>query len=72
MRKSDREIIEIGACTPLDSVLERLQCLRLSLPDDAQPMVKVNGDDNFGWRLTVTYLREATAEENELQARYAS
>jgi hypothetical protein len=31
----------------------------------------VSGDDNFGWRLTVTYLRETTAEESELEARYA-
>jgi hypothetical protein len=33
-------------------------------------MVKVSGDDNFGWRLTVTYLREPTIEEAELEARY--
>jgi hypothetical protein len=71
MRKRDREVIDIGECTPLDAVLERLQALRGNLPQEAQPIVQVSGDDNFGWRLTVTYLRETSAEESELEARYA-
>ena len=72
MRRRGREIIQIGVCMPLDAVLERLQSLRLGFPDDAEPMVQVNGDDNFGWRLTVTYWREASAEELELEAKYIS
>jgi hypothetical protein len=51
-------------------VIERLHALRRDLSKDAQPIVKVSGDENFGWRLTVTYLREQTAEEAELEARY--
>ena len=70
MQKRDREVIDIGECTPLDAVLDRLQALRGNLSQEAQPMVKVSGDDNFGWRLTVTYLREPTIEEAELEARY--
>jgi type IV secretory pathway ATPase VirB11/archaellum biosynthesis ATPase len=72
MRRRDREVIDIGECTPLEAVLERLQALRGNLSDEAQPIVKVSGDDNFGWRLTVTYFRETTAEEAEIEARYAS
>jgi hypothetical protein len=53
-------------------VIERLNALRRNLSEDAKPTVKVSGDENFGWRLTVTYLRDRTAEEAELEARYSS
>lgn len=70
MRRQDKEIIEIGECAPLDAVIERLQLLNGSLSEDAQPMVRVDGSDYFGWRLTISYFREATAQESELEARY--
>jgi hypothetical protein len=72
MRRRDREIIEIGECLPLDDVIERLQSLRADLLEDAEAVVKVDGDDYFGGRLTVTYYREITAEEYQLEARYTS
>jgi hypothetical protein len=68
--RSDREIIDIGECASLDAVIEQLQCLRSRLSEEAQAMVKVDGSDHFGWRLNVTYLRDATAEEVALEARY--
>jgi hypothetical protein len=72
VRRRDKEIIDIGECAPLDAVIERLHSLHASLSGDAQAMVSVEGCDYFGWRLTVTYFREATAEEFELEARYMS
>ncbi len=72
MRKRDREIIEIGECIPLDTVLARLKALRNGLSQDAEPEVHVHGDDNFGCRLTVLYSRELTAEEAALEAKYSS
>jgi hypothetical protein len=72
VHRHEREIIEIGECTPLDAVLDRLHSLHGSLSEEAQAMVKVEGDDTFGWRLNVSYLREATLEETELEARYTS
>ena len=72
MHKRDREVIDIGECTPLQAVIEQLQSLRANLSEEAQPTVKVEGDDHFGWRLSVAYLRETTAEEAELEARYGS
>jgi hypothetical protein len=71
VRRRDRESIEIGECAPLDAVIERLKSLHVSLGEDAQPMVRVEGCDYFGWRLTISYLREATAEESQLEARYS-
>lgn len=72
MRKRDKDIIEIGECAPLDVVIERLQSLHGSLSDDADATVRVDGCDYFGWRIVVTYFREATAEESVLEARYMS
>jgi hypothetical protein len=70
MRRRDRQIIEIGDCAPLDAVIERLKSLHGSLAEDAEPTVRVDGSDYFGWRLTISYLRDATAEESQLEARY--
>jgi hypothetical protein len=72
VRRRDREIIEIGECTALDGVIEQLQVLRARLTESSEPQVEVRGDDNFGWQLSVSYLRELTAEEAELQGRYSS
>lgn len=72
MRKRDRELIEIGECTSLDPVIEQLLSFRDSLPPNSDPRLELRGDDNFGWRLVVTYFRDLTAEESELQARYAA
>jgi len=72
VRRRDREVIEIGECTSLNAVIEWLQSLRSRLSDDADAQVQVRGDDNFGWSITVSYFREQTAEEAELEDRYAS
>jgi hypothetical protein len=71
VRRRDRQIIDIGECAPLDAVIEQLEALHGSLAEDAEPMVSVDGSDYFGWRLSVSYLREATAEESRLEARYS-
>lgn len=72
MRRRDREIINVVECTPLDALIKQLRAVRGSLPKNAEPMVKVEGDDHFGWRLAITYFREATTQESELEAKYAA
>ncbi len=72
MRRRDREIIEIGECASLDSVIDRLLSLHGRLPENSEPQVEMRGDDNFGWRLIITYFRELTADEAELEARYSA
>ncbi len=70
MHTLDREVIEVGECMPLEAVIERLQSFCDGLSEDAQPVVKIDGNEHFGWRLNVTYFRDMTDEESELQARY--
>jgi hypothetical protein len=70
VRRRDKEIIEIGECASLDSVIDRLQTFRSGLAEDSQAEVKIGGDDYFGWRFTITFFRELTPEEAALEARY--
>ena len=40
-------------------------------PPDSQAEVRIGGNDYFGWRLTISFLRELTPEELALEAKYA-
>ena len=71
MRRRDKEVIEIGECASLASVMDRLQAFSRSLPPHAQPEVAVGGNEYFGWRLTISFFRELTYEEAALEARYS-
>jgi hypothetical protein len=70
MRRRVRDFIEISDYTSLDRLITALTAIRDSLPEDAEPELKLKGDDIFGRRLSITYLRELTVEEAECEARY--
>ena len=70
MGRRVRDFIEISDYTSLDSLINTLVAIRDNLPEDAEPELKLRGDDIFGRRLTISYLRELTAEEAECDARY--
>jgi hypothetical protein len=70
MRRRVRDFIEISDYTSLDRLITALTAIRDSLPGDAEPELKLKGDDIFGRRLSITYLRELTVEEAECETRY--
>ena len=70
MGRRVRDFIEISDYTSLEGLIKTLVAIRDNLPQDAEPELKLRGDDVFGRRLTVTYLRELTVEEAECDARY--
>ena len=70
MGRRVRDFIEISDYTSLDSLINTLVAIRDNLPQDAEPELKLRGDDVFGRRLTISYLRELTVEEAECDARY--
>jgi hypothetical protein len=70
MRRRVRDFIEISDYTSLDRLIKTLTAIRDSLPKEAEPELRLKGDDIFGRRLSITYLRELTAEEAECEARY--
>ena len=70
MGRRVQDFIEISDYTSLDSLIKTLVAVRDSLPGDAEPELKLRGDDIFGRRMTITYSRELTREEAECHARY--
>ena len=70
MRRRVKDFIEISDYTSLDRLITALTAIRDSLPADAEPELKLKGDDIFGRRLSITYLRELTVEESECETRY--
>ncbi|MEO5972297.1 MAG: hypothetical protein ABIP91_02920 [Sphingomicrobium sp.] len=72
MRRRVKDFIEIGDYTSLDQLIGTLSAIHDSLPPDAEPELRLRGDDVFGRRLSITYFRELSAEEVECEARYAA
>jgi uncharacterized protein with von Willebrand factor type A (vWA) domain len=66
-----KDFIDISEYTSLDDLIRYLQTIRDNLPEDCEAELKIRGDEVFGRRLTITYFREMTPEEAELEARYA-
>lgn len=71
MIRQVKDFVEIKDCVSLDALIEQLIELRDSLPETAQPEVRMRGDDVFGRHLCVSFFRPQTAEEAECDARYA-
>ena len=65
-----KDIFEISEYTCLDDLIERLQTIRANLSEGSSPVVAIRGDDFFGRRLTITYLRELTQAEVAMDERY--
>jgi hypothetical protein len=67
-----KDFIDISEYTSLDDLIRYLEAIRANLPEGAEAELKIRGDEVFGKRLTITYSREQTAEEAELEAKYAA
>lgn len=70
MGRRVKDFIEISEYTSLDQLINTLTAIRDNLPKDADPELRMKGDDVFGRRLSISYFRELTAEEATLDARY--
>jgi hypothetical protein len=65
-----KDFIEISEYTSLDKLIDYLKTIRDNLPPEAEAELRLRGDDFFGRRLTITYSRELTPEEEERDLRY--
>lgn len=72
MRTRVKDYIEVSDYTSLDRLITTLVAIRDSLPEGADPELKLRGDDVFGRRLSITYFRELTAEETAADAKYSA
>lgn len=71
MGRRIKEFVEISDYTSLDAVLEQLKTVRAALDDGASTEIAMRGDDFFGQRLTITFLRELTRDEAALERKYS-
>ncbi len=71
MSKRVKQYVEIRDYRSLDELIERLVEVRDSLPESAEPEMRMRGDDVFGRQLSISFFREQTAAEAECDARYA-
>ena len=71
MARRVKDFIEISDYTSLDTLIHYLETIRDNLPADHEAALQIRGDDVFGRRLTITYFREQTPEEVEIEARYS-
>ena len=69
MTRRIREFIEIRDHLSLHQLIEKLEQVRKTLPPESKPELRLSGCDVFGRRLTISYLRELTQEEQALEAR---
>lgn len=72
MPRRVKDFIEISEFTSLDDLIKFLEAIRDSLPGDSEPELTIRGDEVFGRRLTITFLRALNAEEASLEGRYAA
>ena len=72
MPRRVKDFIDISEYTSLDDLIRYLKTVRDNLPADHQAEMKIRGDEIFGRRLTITYFREQTADEVELETKYGA
>jgi hypothetical protein len=66
-----KDFIDISEYTSLDDLVRYLETIRDNLPPEHQAELRIRGDEVFGRRLTITYFREQTPEECELESKYS-
>ena len=71
MSRRVKEFIDISEHTSLDELIGKLVELRDGLSEESEAELRLRGDEVFGRRITITYFRDQTAEEAEIEKRYA-
>jgi hypothetical protein len=71
MSRRVKEFVDIGDQLSLDDLIQKLTEVRASLPESSEAELRLRGDEIFGHRITITYLRDQTDEEAEFERRYA-
>ena len=71
MSRRVKEFVDVSDHLSLDGLIEKLAEVRAGLPEDCEAELRLRGDDVFGHRITISYLRDQTAEEAECEKRYA-
>ena len=72
MKRRVKEFIEIEDHSTLDELIAKLSEVRDGLPPESEAELRLRGDDVFGRKLSISFFRAQTAEEADIEARYAN
>ena len=71
MSRRVKEFVDIGEHVSLDDLIVKLAAIRAELPEGGEAEMRLRGDEVFGRRITISYFRDQTDEEAEIEKRYA-
>jgi hypothetical protein len=71
MSRRVKEFVDVADQLSIDDLIEKLTEIRKGLPEGADAELRLRGDEVFGHRITISYLRDQTVEEAEIERRYA-
>ena len=71
MSRRVKEFVDISDHVSLDDLIQKLTDIRDTLPEESEAELRLRGDEIFGHRITISYLRAQTDEEAECERRYA-
>jgi hypothetical protein len=71
MSRRVKEFVDLADHLAIDELIQKLTEIRDGLPENADAELRLRGDDVFGHRITISYFRQQTKEEAEIEKRYA-
>lgn len=71
MSRRVKDYVEVEDLLSIDELIDKLTAIRDSLPEQSDAELRLRGDEVFGRRITISYLRPQTEEEAEIERRYA-
>ena len=71
MSRRVKEFIDVADHVSIDDLIQKLSESRDGLPEGADAELRLRGDEVFGRRITISYFRDQTEEEAEVEQRYA-
>ena len=71
MSRRIKEFVDVTDHVSIDDLIGKLTAIRDSLPEEADAELRLRGDEVFGHRITISYFRDQTDEEAEVERRYA-
>lgn len=71
MKRRVKDFVDIADQVSIDELIAQLGEIRNSLPGNCEAELRLRGDEVFGHRITISYFRDQTDEEAEIEHRYA-
>jgi len=71
MSRRVKDFVDLADHLSIDELIHELKEIRDGMPENADAELRLRGDDVFGHRITISYFREQTEEEAEVERRYA-